>query len=76
MVIRQSGGGNRHWQVTTPDGRLHTVTTDRAAHDYAAGTVEFFGPGSPAFPVADDGKDDLPAHRSIREILGGLADTG
>ena len=42
--------GDRHWRVTTPEGRSHTVTTDRAAHDYAAGTVEFFGPGSPAFP--------------------------
>ena len=42
--------GDRHWRVTTPDGSSHTVTTDRSAHDYAAGTVEFFGPGSPAFP--------------------------
>ena len=42
--------GDRHWRVTTPNDKSHTVTTDRTAHDYSAGTVEFFGPGSPAFP--------------------------
>ena len=42
--------GDKHWRVTTPSGKSHTVTTDRTAHDYSAGTVEFFGPGSPAFP--------------------------
>ena len=68
--------GDRHWRVTTPDGRLLTVTTDRASHDYAAGTVEFFGPGSPAFPVTQEGKNDLPAHRSINEILSDSADSG
>ena len=68
--------GDRHWRVTTPGSKSHTVTTDRSAHDYAAGTVEFFGPGSPAFPFTDGGKDDVSAHRSISEILGGLAGTG
>ena len=68
--------GDRHWRVTTPDGRSHTVTTDRAAHDYAAGTVEFFGPGNPAFPVVDGEKGELAAHRSVSEVLGGLAGTG
>ena len=33
---------------------MHTVTTNRAAHDYAAGTVDFFGPGSPAFPETNN----------------------
>ena len=42
--------GTNHWRVTTPVGESYTVTTDRTAHDYAGGTVEFFGPGSPAFP--------------------------
>ena len=68
--------GERHWRVTTTGGSKHTVTTDRVAHDYAAGTIEFFGPGSPAFPVADGGKDDLPTHRSISDIIEELADTG
>ena len=49
------------------------MTTDRAAHDYAAGTVEFFGPGNPAFPVVDGEKAELPPHRSVSEILGGPA---
>ena len=65
--------GDRHWRVTTPSGMRHTVTTDRTAHDYSAGTVEFFGPGSPTFPVADGGKDGLPSHRSISEILSDAA---
>ena len=68
--------GDRHWRVTTPGGKSHTVTTDRASHDYAAGTVEFFGPGNPAFPVVDGEKGELAAHRSVSEVLGGLAGTG
>lgn len=63
--------GDRHWRVSTPDGSVHTVTTDRTAHDYAAGTVEFFGPGSPAFPAVDGLKGSLPEPRRIGEILGG-----
>lgn len=42
--------GGPHWRVTTPDGASYTVTTDRTAYEYAAGRVEWFGPGSPAFP--------------------------
>ena len=61
--------GDRHWRVTTPGGRSYTVTTDWAAHDYSAGTIEFFGPGSPAFPVADEGQDGLAPHKDISEIL-------
>ena len=68
--------GDRHWRVTTPGGKSHTVTTDRASHDYATGTVEFFGPGNPAFPVVDGEKGELAAHRSVSEVLGGLAGTG
>ena len=43
--------GGPHWRVTTPGGSSYTVTTDRAAYEYAAGRVEWFGPGSPAFPI-------------------------
>ena len=70
--------GDRHWRVTTPGGKSHTVTTDRAAHDYAAGTVEFFGPGSPAFPDTSnnqmsgaDGSTSLS--QSISAILNATA---
>ena len=70
--------GDGHWRVTTPGGKSYTVTTDRAAHDYAAGTVEFFGPGSPAFPDTSnnqmsgaDGSTSLS--RSISAILNATA---
>ena len=43
--------GGLHWRVTPPHGNTHTVTTDRQAYEYAAGRVEWFGPGSPAFPI-------------------------
>ena len=66
--------GYWHWRVTTPDGKAHTVTTNRAAHDYSAGTVEFFGPGSPAFPLADEKNGHPLPHRSISGILGRLVD--
>ena len=64
--------GRNHWLVTVPGGASHTVTSDRTAHDYAGGAVEFFGPGSPAFPVfegggADPGDGSLP--RSIADVL-------
>ena len=42
--------GDNHWQVTGPDNTARIVTTDRAAHEYAAARVEWWGPGSPAFP--------------------------
>ena len=42
--------GANHWQVTGPDDTVSIVTTDRAAHEYAAARVEWWGPGSPAFP--------------------------
>ena len=42
--------GVNHWQVTGPDATVSIVTTDRAAHEYAAARVEWWGPGSPAFP--------------------------
>ena len=64
--------GDNHWRITTPGGRQYTVTTNRQAHDYAVGTVEFFGPGSPAFPVVNEGKADTTpsSFRSMSEILG------
>ena len=43
--------GGPYWRVTTPGGGSYTVKTDRAAYEYAAGRVEWFGPGSPAFPI-------------------------
>ena len=67
-----------HWRVTTPEGRSHTVTTNRPAHDYAAGTVDFFGPGSPAFPDTTNnqlsGVEGSPSSsRSISAILNATA---
>ena len=47
---RAEWGGDNHWRVTLPSGMSYVVTTDRAAHDYSVGSIEFFGPGSPAFP--------------------------
>ena len=44
--------GNDHWRIETPD-HDSVVTTSRTAHDYAAGSVEFFGPGSRTFPQFD-----------------------
>ena len=43
--------GDDHWLVTKPDGSQYRVTTARAAHEYAGGRVEFWAPGSPAFPT-------------------------
>ena len=42
--------GGPHWYVTRPDGKRHTVTTDRASYEYAPQHIEWFGPGSPSFP--------------------------
>ncbi len=68
------GAGLNHWKVTVPDGSRWTVTTDRKAHDYAAGTVEFFGPGSAAFPdrtalKLDDETVQEPLQGKVSTIL-------
>ena len=43
--------GGPHWHVTRSDGEKYTVTTERTSYEYAPGNVEWFGPGSPAFPT-------------------------
>ena len=43
--------GGPHWNVQRPDGKQYTATTDLNSYEYAPGTVEWFGPGSPAFPL-------------------------
>ena len=45
------GGRGPHWRITDPAGRGFSVTTDRAVYEKASGRVEWFGPGSPAFPL-------------------------
>ena len=45
----QRGAAN-HWQVRNPEGHQWTVTTDRAAHEYAPDRVHWWGPGHPSFP--------------------------
>ena len=65
--------GNDHWRVETPD-HDSVVTTSRTAHDYAAGSVEFFGPGSRTFPQLDrmgleTTISDEPAALSIKDII-------
>ena len=43
-------GRTNHCRVTNPEGKQWTVTTDREAHQYAPDRLEWWGPGSPAFP--------------------------
>ena len=65
--------GIDHWRVETPDHDA-VVTTSRTAHDYAAGSVEFFGPGSKTFPDLDRTTFEVDAAdgsmpRSVADIL-------
>ena len=71
--------GVGHWAVSAPDAAAQIVTTDRAKHDYAAGAVEFFGPGNPAFPTAPATKSDAASitqqpSRAIHDILNATAE--
>ena len=43
--------GGPHWNVQRSGGERYIVTTDLNSYEYAPGTVEWFGPGSPAFPL-------------------------
>ena len=43
--------GGPHWRITDPAGAGFSVTTDRAVYEKANGRLEWFGPGSPAFPL-------------------------
>lgn len=66
--------GRDHWRVTAPDGYEKVVTTNRTAYDYAAGTVDFFGPGCPVFPdpASLEIGEDISVKQSqscVREIL-------
>ena len=47
---RAAREGGPHWRVTTPAGNAFSVTVDRSAYEKGSGRVEWFGPGSPAFP--------------------------
>ena len=71
--------GVDHWAVSAPGETAQVVTTDRAKHDYAAGAVEFFGPGNPAFPAAaatkaDDDSITQQPSRTIQDILNATAE--
>ena len=66
--------GRDHWRVTRHDDQPISVTTVREAHDYAAGSVEFFGPGSEAFPISGEPRHDADdactsLNSSIQDIL-------
>ena len=68
---RAERAGDNHWRVTLPSGQSYVVTADRAAHDYSVGSIEFFGPGSPAFPELpvprmSEGREPP---RNVRDIL-------
>ena len=43
--------GGPHWRITNPAGESFSATTDRGAYEKSNGRVEWFGPGSPAFPL-------------------------
>ena len=43
--------GGPHWNVQRPNGERYTVTTDLNSYEYVPSTVEWFGPGSSAFPL-------------------------
>ena len=60
--------GRNHWWVKTADKNEGAVTTNRQSHEYGAGQVEFFGPGSDLFPVQTGLKDGIE-HRPITEII-------
>jgi len=45
------GGRGPHWRITDPAGNGFSVTIDRAIYEKANGRLEWFGPGSPAFPL-------------------------
>ena len=60
--------GRNHWWVKTDDKNEGAVTTSRQSHEYGAGQVEFFGPGSELFPKQTSPKDGIE-HRPIAEII-------
>ena len=62
--------GTNHWQVHAPNHEPRVVTTDRSAHEYAAGSVRFFGPGCPGFPSLATKDPHFKPQRTVREIIG------
>ena len=68
---RAERAGDNHWRVTLPSGQSYVVTADRAAHDYSVGSIEFFGPGSLAFPELPQPRmsEGRESPRNVRDIL-------
>ena len=66
--------GSDHWRVTGPDSPAASVTTSRQAHEYAASSVGFFGPGGREFPRLeldehDETQVDESSVRAVADIL-------
>ena len=63
--------GDRHWNVENDHRQsVGVVTTDRRSHEYAAGSVGFFGPGNELFPTPDAARRSETAdRRPIGDIL-------
>ena len=66
--------GDYHWAVSAPNGANNVMTTNRANYDYAAGAVDFYGPGHPAFPpppATQDAETGIPQEQlcPIPDIL-------
>ena len=66
--------GHHHWRVAAPEKTPRVATVERISHDYAAGSVEFFGPGSPLFPemkpmAPAGGSPPQQQNRPVGEIL-------
>ena len=60
--------GRNHWWVKTDGKNQGAATTNRQSHEYGAGQVEFFGPGSDLFPEQMSQNNSV-GHRPITDII-------
>ena len=64
--VEPAGEGQYH--ITSPENKRLLITTDRSLFERHSGSMEFWSPGSPAFPEPES-PSELPRHETLGQLL-------
>ena len=65
---RAEPAGRRQYHITSLDNKRVLITTDRGLFERHSGSMEFWSPGSPAFPELEQ-SSDLLKHETLGQLL-------
>ena len=60
----------QEYAITLSDGKRIRITTDRARFEKHGDSVEFWSPGSPAFPEGES--SHIPKHKTLKQLLASM----